>query len=815
MYNNYIKVILRNLVKNKWFSLINILGLTVGLTCSLIIYLYISQELSYDDFHSDGDRIYRITRSSETSTGIDYDAAVPYPLIDVLQTEFTQFEAATQIHADDNILATYNGSKHVIDNLIFADSNFFDVLSFQVVSGNPKVSLGRPNTCFITPTLAATLFPREDALGKKFKLQNALDLEVVGFIEQVPVNSHLQFDIIVSYPSFSEDYFGLPIDQWTLSASGYAYVKTFPNAALDKTNGEFTTAINKYYSEDEAEGRKFHLQPLKDIYYNTKWYSDAVSDNTLWSLGIIGVFIVLVGCVNFINLSSALALKKSKEVGIRKTLGAAKGQLIRQSLSETLIVSLVSGLLAIGLTELLIPFFNSYFSVELVLNVFTDTNVLPFLVAVISVVTLLAGLYPAFVLSGYNPVKALKNNMSAPSSGALLLRKSLIAGQFVISQILIICTIIVANQMEYFKSKPLGFETEAIINVPLPDNDRDKLIRFRDQVLAKGNVEKISFSVGAPSSRNNVNSHFYLTSEGKENKHDAEFKIADQAYLETFGLDLKYGRWFNPGEEDQVEKQFELRDLLKESDEGKETSLISYVLNETAVKTLGFSNPEEALGKTITTGVGDLQGEIVGIIADYHLKSLHQEIEPAVMLPWPSFYFDAGLKISTTDMPSTLSHIEEAYDQLFPDEIFNYSFLDDAIASFYEAEKRTYSLFSLFAIISILISCLGLLGMISFVVAQRTKEIGVRKVLGAKISAIVALFSKDFMKLVGVAFFISTPVSWYIMDIWLQDFAYGITIHFWVFALGLIVSGIITFTTISVQSVKAALANPVDALRDE
>ncbi|MEM7108254.1 MAG: FtsX-like permease family protein, partial [Bacteroidota bacterium] len=583
----------------------------------------------------------------------------------------------------------------------------------------------------------------------------------------------------------------------------------------DKADDEFAIAVNKYYSEDEAEGRKFHLQPLANIYYNADWYSGAVNKNTLWSLGIIGVFIVLVGCVNFVNLASALALKKSKEIGIRKTMGAAKGQLITQSLSETFLVSLVSGLLAVGATELLIPLFNTYFSLELVLDVFTDGNVSQFLMAVIITVTLLAGLYPAFVLSSYNPVKALKNTMNTPSSSALILRKSLIAGQFVISQILIICTIIVANQMEYFRSKPLGFETEAIINVPLPDNDRDKLARFRDQVLTNSNVEKVSFSVGAPSSRNNVNSHFYLTSEGKENKHDAEFKIADHAYLETFGLDLKYGRWFNPSEEDQVEKQFELRDLLKDSDEEKENTLISYILNETAAKTLGFSDPEEALGQTIITGVGDLQGEIVGIIADYHLKSLHQKIEPAVMLPWPSFYFDAGLKISTGDMPGTLSHVEKAYDQLFPDEIFDYNFLDDTIASFYEAEKRTYSLFSLFAIISILISCLGLLGVISFVVAQRTKEIGVRKVLGAKISAIVTLFSKDFMQLVVIAFFISTPIAWYVMDTWLQDFAYSIAIHFWVFALALIISGIITFTTISVQSVKAALANPVDALRDE
>ncbi|MEM1405756.1 MAG: ABC transporter permease [Bacteroidota bacterium] len=809
MFNNYIKVILRNLVKNKWFSLINVLGLTVGLTCSLIIYLYISQELSYDNFHNDSDRIYRITRSSETSSGIDYEAAVPYPLINVLPTDFTQFEVATQVHADDQILATYNGAKHVIDNVIFADSNFYDVFTFQVISGNPKVSLGQPNTCFITSKLASILFSNQDPLGKKFKLQNELDLEVVGLIEETPLNSHLQFDVVVSYPSFSEEYFGLPIDRWSLSASGFAYVKTLPKASLDKVNEEFETVINKYYSEDDAEGRKFYLQPLKEIYYDSNWYSNAADNTTLWSLGVIGIFIVLVGCVNFINLSSALALKKSKEVGIRKTLGAAKRQLVKQSLSETFLVSMLSGLLAIGLTELLIPIFNSYFSVELILNVLSDTNVLMFLIAVIVLVTLLAGLYPAFVLSGYSPVKALKNNMKTPSSAALVLRKTLIGGQFVISQILIICTIIVANQMEYFRSKPLGFDTEAVLNVGLPDNDEDKLKRFRDQLMANNNIDNLSFSVGAPSSANNVNSSFYLAAEGKENKHDAEFKIADYHYLETYGLNLKYGRWFDPSQEALVMELFEMDD----EDRGNRT--ISYVVNETATKRLGFSDPSDAVGEVIVTGVGDLSGVIIGVTSDYHMKSLHREIEPMVMLNWAYFYLDAGIKVSTNDISGTISHIEDAYDKLFPDEIFNYTFLDDSIASFYEKEERTYSLFTLFSIISILISCLGLLGMISFVVAQRTKEIGVRKVLGAKVSIIVGLFSKDFMKLVGIAFFISTPVAWYIMNMWLQDFAYGTTIQVWVFGLALIISGLITFITISVQSIKAAVANPVDALRDE
>ncbi|MEM9856962.1 MAG: FtsX-like permease family protein, partial [Bacteroidota bacterium] len=581
------------------------------------------------------------------------------------------------------------------------------------------------------------------------------------------------------------------------------------NYSQKTVDNEFDALIQKYYANDDAEGRKFYLQPLKDVYYNPKWYSDAANNTTLWAIGIIGVFIILIGCVNFINLSSALALKKSKEVGIRKTLGAGKSQLVKQSLSETFVVSVASGLFAIGLTELLIPFFNKYFSVEILLNATSDANVLIFLLTVILLVTLLAGLYPAFVLSRYNPVKALKSNMNTPSSSALLLRKTLIGGQFVISQVLIICTIIVASQMEYFKSKPLGFEPEAIINVPLADNDTEKLERFRDQILSNENIEQVSFSVGPPSSGGNVNSHFYLASEGKENKHDGEFKIVDEHYLETYGLQLKYGRWFSSSEGTEVEM---LLDLKREE---RKNSRISYILNERATKQLGFSNPEEALGQVIVTGVGDLAGEVVGIIADYHLKSLHQEIQPAIMLSWPSFYYDAGLKISTKDMSGTIGHVQKVFDNLFPDQIYEYEFLDDSIASFYEKEERTYALFTLFSIVSIVISCLGLLGMISFVVAQRTKEIGIRKVLGAKVSVIVSLFSKDFMRLVVIAFFISTPVAWYLMDVWLQDFAYSISIQIWVFILALLISGLITFTTISVQSIKAAFANPVDALRDE
>ena len=808
MFQNYLRITLRNLQKNKWYSIINIIGLTIGITASLIIFIYINQELSYDKFHKDAERIYRITRSSESATGVDQTVSVPYPLIGALKDDFTQFESSTLYHSDDEPLAVVDGEKFIVDHVLFADSSFFDVFSFKVISGNPKKDLGEPNKAFLTASLAEKLFDDQNPVGKKIKLRNKIEVTVAGLMEDVPPTSHLRFNMLVSYPTFTSDYMGFEmfdIKDWEMTAEGYAYVKLKEDASLSEVENQFVKVVDKHYGGEDQIIRSFKLQPLQDIHFNQKMGSpSSINPTSLWALGIIGLFILVIACVNFINLSTALAVRKSKEVGVRKSLGAGRGELIRQYLADTFIVTTLSGLLAVGIAERMIILFNQYFEKELTMNLFESPEILLFVFIVIVVVALLSGLYPAVVLSGYNPVKALKNNIHSQSSSSLFLRKGLIIVQFFISQVLIISTIVIASQMDYFTSKPLGFDKDAIISINLEKNDPETLETFRNRLMSDAHISDVSFALGPPISNSVFSTHYYLTGKGRDQEYRVQIKPVDYHYLNTYGIKLKYGRWFTPGEGDRAHS------ILEE-----ENPDISYILNETAVKKLGFNNPEEAIGELISTGVNNISAPIVGIVEDYHLGSFHEEIMPAVMMHLPMFYYNAGVKLNTSDMKEAIGHVESVYTEMFPDNLFDYEFLDDEVRDFYVEEQRTFVLFKIFSGISIFISCLGLLGLISFIVNQRTKEVGVRKVLGAGVGSIIALFSRDFMILVLMAFVLATPAAWYAMDLWLSDFAYQIDMQVWFFALAIVISGVITFITIGYQSYKAAVSNPVDALRDE
>ncbi|MTI21403.1 FtsX-like permease family protein [Fulvivirga sp. RKSG066] len=806
MIKNFLNITLRNLRKNKWFSLINIIGLTIGITSSLVIYLYINQEVSFDDFHEGGDRIFRVTRSTQDADGLDYNASVPYPMIGALHTDLNHIESATQIHNDYNPLITFDNEKFILDRVVFADSNFFDVFSFKTVSGNPKEALGQPNLALITASTANLLFNDTSPIGKKVKVRNKLDVEIVGIVADPPVSSHIQFDMLISYPSFTEEYFGLPIDEWSLSAEGYSYVKLQEDIERAQAEAQFEVVVNKYFEEHQRSNKRFYLQPLADIHFDKKWNNEAVSAKALWALGIIGAFILIIGAVNFINLTTALSVKKSKEVGVRKTLGAARGQLIRYYLGETFIVTFLSGLLSIALAERLLPIFNQFFDKKLAFSALHDFDVLLFVLALILVVTLAAGVYPAIVLSGFNPVKALKSNIHSQSSSSLFLRKGLIVVQFFISQVLIIATLVVASQMNYFVEKPLGFEKEAIVNVSIDDSSEETTSRFRDQLLANENIKSVSFALGSPMSDDTFETHYFLASKGRDSRLETQMKPADFYYNEVYGLKLLHGRWFTPAE-DKLAIQ-----IFKEEAPG---SQIPYILNETAVKKLGFSNPEDAIGQMITTGLGDFTAPIVGVVKDFHSNSLHNAVVPVVITKFPQFHYNAGIKISTNNTSDALAHIQKVHQNLFPDNLYEYDFMDESVREFYEAEQQTFNLFKLFSGISIFVSCLGLLGLISFIVNQRTKEVGVRKVLGANIFSIIFLFSKDFILLVVIAFLLAAPVAWYVMSDWLNDFAYRIDMHVWFFVVAILISAIITFMTIGYQSLRAALENPVKALKDE
>ncbi|QSE95868.1 ABC transporter permease [Fulvivirga lutea] len=807
MLRNYLKITLRNVKKDKWFSLINVIGLTIGIAGSLLIYIHINHELSYDNFHNDSDRLYRIVRASDRSEGKDYEPNVPYPLINSLHSDFTQFESATLYHNDEDATATIDGEKFGFINGVFADSSFFDVFNFKVLSGDPKKSLSQPNFIFLSESTAQRLFKDKDPIGRKLKLNNLLELEVVGLFEDIPSNTEFEFEYVVSYPSFSSEYFAdLNIDSWQMSAEGFAFVKLKKGVDPSSVESQFKEVIKKYFSNQDAGRRNYLLQPLNEIHFDPRWNSNATNTTTLITIGLIGAFILLVGCVNFINLSTALAVRKSKEIGVRKTLGAQKFQLVVQFLGETFLVTLVSAILAVAIAERLIPLFNNYFNTELSLNVLQDYNVLGFVALTILIVTFLAGTYPAMVVSGFNPIKALKNNIHSQSASSLFMRKGLIVVQFIISQILIIGTIIISSQMDYFLNKPLGFEKDAVINVRIGENDEQKQQAFRERLLQNPAVKEVSFNMAAPISDNSFQTFFWPADQTDEQGMQLQVKPADIYYKDTYGIELLHGRWFSESDEQLATNIFK--------EDAGEKALV-YILNETAVNKLGYANLEDAIGTQVTSGVGGMTGPIIGIVKDFHTSSLHEAIKPTAIVNFRLFYYNAGVKISMQNSRETIAQMKNTFEEIFPNEIFEYDFMDDAIADFYQAEQRAYNLLVVFSMLSIFISCLGLLGVISFVVAQKNKEVGVRKVLGASIASLVILFTKDFLSLVIIAFLIAAPIAWYFLDGWLNNFAYQIDMEVWFFAAGFILSAIITFITIGYQSLKAAISNPVNALKDE
>jgi len=798
MFKNYLKIGARNFIRNKAFTLINVLGLTVGISACTLIFLLIKYELDFDNFHSKKDRIYRIVHEISTTSGIEHTASVPYPMGQALINEFPDLEAVVQIFRSGEYQIKYGDDIWNQEEVLFADSSFLKAFDFELLVGNPALALKNPRGLLITEKVLAEHFSEESPIGKIVELQNFMELEIVGIIKNPPSNSHLNFEMIVSFEAMDDRLVGgFEIDSWgtTLGTRNYVLLPT----ELDPEQFELqlSTIVEKYYEEEEAGRHQFGIQPLREIHFDQTYAGSnsgyTVDTKQLWILGFVAFFIISIACINFVNLSTAIAIKKSKEVGIRKVLGASKIQLVVQYLGEAFILSFVSMLLALGIVERILPKFNQFQEVNLNLNLLDDGLLLMYILAIITFVGFFSGIYPALVLSGYTPTSALKSTITSQNTSSLMLRKGLVTFQFLVSQILIIGTIIISAQMNYFRNKPLGFDKDFIITLPLNKNDISTLETFKIELLRNSNIKAASFGIGVPTSENNIGTSF--TMEGSDDDYRIHIKAVDYDYLKTFGLELVAGDWYTNERTDSMGNVF--------------------VVNEATTKTMGYNDPEEAIGKFITIGLGHLKLPIIGVVKDFHMVSLHEAIAPVVMLQYPKLYFQAGLKISESNVSETLAFIESKWKQAFPGYIYDYSFLDQSLEENYENEAKTYTLFQIFSGISIFIGCMGLFGLVSFLVTQRAKEVGVRKVLGASVQNIVYLFSKDFVILIILAFIISIPITWYTMEGWLADFAYKINLSPIYFIIGISVTLFIALLTIGYQSIKAAIANPVNSLRSE
>jgi len=808
MIKNYLLITLRNFIRNRNYTVINVLGLSIGITSCIIIFLLITYELSFDKFNSKYDHIYRIVQDKQSSGDTENSSTVPYPVTKAFRHDFPEVPLITEVHYNDGEVVKVGTQKYRVEKILFADSLFFEVFDFKVLSGNPKADLAEPGKVFLTKSLAEKLLKGKDK--GTLKLANKLELEVVGIIADPPATSHIQFSMIVSMPSLNEDFLGFELDNWNMTISGYSYI-VLPEAISPSSLEERLVAFHKKYNNNGNDGSRnvFKVQPLSDIHFSKIYSSNPGNSSNAESsdlvvMGLLGIFILVIACINFINLATALAIKKSKEIGIRKTLGAKRSQLTAYFLGETFLITFLSVLISLCVTEWMLSWLNQFLEKSMDMNLLSNPMLLTFLFVLIVFATLLSGFYPAVILSGFNPIAVLKNKMAASGSSGAGVRKVLVIFQFTIAQILIIGTLIIADQMNYFRDKPLGFNKEAIVNIPLPDDKAELRESLRTRLEANANIKMITFSLGAPTSDNNFGTNYSLSEKGDTELHQIAVKPVDRHYLDVYGIKLKAGRWLTEGDEKAS------RITLPKAERK-----YVYVVNEAAVKKLGFSSPEEIIGKRITTGVGKIDAEVVGVVEDFHIASLHEEVMPVVLMNFSYFYADAGIKINTTQVQETIKFIEKNWSEIYPEYNFEYHFLDDKLAESYRSDERTFVLFKIFAGISIFIGCLGLYGLISFMANQKLKEVGIRKVMGASVGSIVALFSREFIKLIVIAFVIAAPVTWYFMREWLQGFAYRTSIQWTDFVIGMVATLIIALLTVSYRSIRSAVSNPADVLRTE
>lgn len=799
MIKTYLLTAWRTLIRNKSYSFLNVLGLALGITCSILLFLVIKHELSFDKFHEKGDRLYRVIVNFKVEGEEHKQASIPVPVTAVLRENNPGLEAVTQVFGEVGGQITVPGEngnppKHFLetDGFAFVEPDFFETFTFTEGQLPFLQSMAEPNNIILTRSLAKKYFPDQEATGKIVSFNNKLTLKVAGVIPDLETSTDFPFKFFISRPSL-KDFMFYPIDSWNTTVSNQNLFVVLPEGGK---KAEFEEKINAAVKPHAPQFKDTHftLQPLNDIHFNPEQENYAgrtVSREVIWAMALVALFLIITACINFINLATAQAIKRSKEVGMRKVLGSSYWHLILQFLGETFLITLTATLASIILTELALPFLNELMQLELRFSILQDPVLLLFLVLQVLVVTLFAGLYPAFMLARFQPIAALKSKMSTQEVGGISLRRALVVVQFTICQVLIICTLVVSEQMEYFRSKPLGFNKDAIIMLRLPVGGADKLMAYRQELIANPAIQEVSFALAAPTSDITSKSSFVFDNAPENMPFSASMKYTDEHYFDLFDLKFVAGRPYTKS------------DTVKE-----------VVINETMRRKLGLNSPEEAIGKRVTLN-SNISKPIVGVVEDFHQNPLHSPIDPAIMTTQIKGFYHMAAKINLHQTDEALKQLETTWAKAYPDDVFNYKFLDESIAEFYKGEKRQYTLFRVFSFIAILIGCLGLYGLVAFMAAQRTKEVGIRKVLGASLWDITYLFSKEFINLVIVAFVLAAPLGWYLMKNWLEDFTYRISLNPVPFILAGIITLLIALLTMSVQAIKAARKNPVLALKTE
>jgi putative ABC transport system permease protein len=803
MFQNLFKTAWRNVSRHKSYTFINIIGLGAGIAICLVIFVLIQFHTSFDNFHTRKGRIFRMLTEYHhaDSKDIFYGSGIARGIPQTLKTDIPEIEAYAPILHNDNEqiqVLDNNGqiNKKFKETGAFATTPaFFKIFDFPLIQGDAKTALSNPNSVLLTKETAEKYFGDwHQAMGKTIRWDNKEALKVTGILAPVPQNSDFQFTVVFSLGTGRTAEMLKSTDYNSTGSYYGCYVLAPAGMTEAKLTSKLQALMKKYRAPDNMDSEV--AQPLSQVHFDNKagnYSNKSITPQMIKMLWMIAIFILVIACVNFINLATAQAVNRAKEVGVRKVLGGNRGQLQMQFLAETLVIVLMALVLSAGISVVAVPMVGKIMELPLSAAMLLQFKVAAFVMALTVGVTLIAGFYPSIVLSGFNPITALKSKVAFKTSKGISLRHALVVFQFIIAQGLIICTIIIVKQMNYFTHESMGFAKDAIVNVPFPSDSVSisKLEYLKKRLTDINGVEQVSLSSNVPAGEDANWTMFTYENAAKPVDFYSIIKMADDQYIPTYKLQLAAGR------------NVSASDTIRE-----------FLVNEALIQKLGITNPKDALNKQLALGKF-AKGRIVGVLKNYHNRSFKDDYAPMLITTFKKQYEISNIKVTAASIGTSVKGIEKLWNEVYPDYAFEYQFMDERIAGFYKQESQLASIYECFAIVAILLSCLGLYGLASFMAVQRIKEVGIRKVLGSSVSGIVYLFSKEFVVMIVIGFAIASPITWYLMNKWLQDYIYRISIHWSIFLLAGGIAIGIALATVSFQLIKAALVNPVKSLRSE
>ena len=800
MLKNYIITAFRNLRNNASHSILNVVGLSLGLACCAVVFTIVSFEYSFDNWHKNKDNVYRLTTIYHGDNRTGYGGIVSYPTSTIL-TDIPEIEEIVLFQGPYDGKISYvdnSGTEQVFreDGILMTNQNFFSTLDFELISGN-TASMDEPYNIILSETLAKKYFQEADPIGKTLVYDGKTDLKVTGVIEDSPKNTNLPYRCIISFETLRKTEPGI-WNQWGMTWAHSIYLKLNPNADIEALNKKIDELrdSNSTDEENDAEKTEIVLQPLSEI-HNDEKYGDGYNYVTpaliIWAFIFLGALILGTACLNFINLNTAQAIKRSKEVGVRKTLGSSKGQLVFQFLFETLIIVTVSMMIALSLGQYLIQQFNKLIS-TIAYDLHYSNDILLFAGIMILFITVLAGFYPSVVLSGYQPVDALKNKINLKAgTGNFNLRRSLVVAQFVFTSIMIIGTLIISAQLDYMKNSDLGFNAKNVVKIKTPPESKVNPKTLLEAYKGKNYVQDATLAFTSPMDWDNWNNSYSLKGEEHIDGNSASMKFVDAQYMDFYEIPLLVGQ---PLEDREI----------------NDTTYKAVVTNK-LLSTLGFNKPEEIIGRTLTQGRNEF--EVIGVAKDFSVHSLHNQIRPVILSYRPGMHYQIALRLPERSINRHVLDIEDTFREFYPSELFEMSVFENEIAEQYMLEDLMHKVIRFVSILAILLSIMGLYGLVSFMANRNAKVIGIRKVFGATTGNILVIFTREYIKLLLLSFVISAPITYFLMETWIEEFAFRIPITARYFVIGFVIASLIAILTVGYRSLIAARANPVRSLRYE